>query len=84
MRGRHCHIESQPTVSSNKDTKCQYLKKIKRYDTPNSHWPFADAKPIVVEVEKGWRDLIQKHHRHHHLINDTMIYFTRKQVDSNE
>jgi hypothetical protein len=70
-RCQNCHIESQPTTSTDKDTKCHDLKRINWYDTPNSHWPFVDAKSNGVEVGRSRRDLIPKHHRHQHLIDNT-------------
>ena len=54
-----CHIESQPTASSDKDTKYQDLKRINRSDTRNSHWPFVDTRSNVVEVGEARKTLFQ-------------------------
>jgi hypothetical protein len=69
-RGQNCYIESQPTISSD-NTKCQDLKKINISDTPNSHRLFADTISNIVEIERDQRDLILKHYRRHHLVDDT-------------
>jgi hypothetical protein len=70
-RCRDCHIEIQPTVFFDKDTKCQDLKEVNKSDTLNSHWLFVDDRLNVVEVGRGRRDLIPKHHCRHHLVDDT-------------
>lgn len=49
----------------------QGLKKTDRSDKPNSNWLFVDARPNVIEVEKGQRDLISEYDHRHHLVDDT-------------
>jgi len=70
-RGRYRRIESQPTAFYDKLTKCEDLKTTNRSNRPNFHWPFDEAKSKVIDVGRGWRDLILKYHCRCHFVHDT-------------
>ena len=66
-KGWDRRIENQPTASSNKHIKSQDLEKNNRYDKPNSHRSFANAKSNIVEVGRSNRDV--------HFTNLTSLMF---------
>ena len=78
-RGQNHYIESHPTTYSDKHTKCQDLNRIidltvHTLDSSSSN---------IVEVAKGQKDLIPKHHHCHNLVDDTKNQTLNEQVSVN-
>ena len=80
-RGRNRHNKGQSTASPNQHTNCKDLERIFRSGKTSSHLAIVGTETDVVEVEKGRRDLIPKHHRHHHLIEMSLENQTLKKLN---